>query len=335
MKGEIQETAPAQGYSDKLVGNTQVLEHLGHAFERGRLAHAYLFVGPDQVGKMTAARIFAGRLLGDAAAVDRHPDFCVVERERDAKTGKLHGAIVIEQVQALIGRIARGAFIGGWKVCILDGADLLNDAAANALLKSLEEPHGQTMLILVAPSADSVMPTLKSRCQIMAFGTVPFAEISAALASEGLPREQADLFARLSGGRPGAALALARDPARFRSMREARESVLRLLEGGAPERFEEIGRALPPKLPFRESVDRAGALLDMATEILHDAFLAASGQEKSVMHLDVYDRIAALINGHPGLSGVLAALEEVEPSKKMLKENVSPRAVLERFALSF
>jgi DNA polymerase-3 subunit delta' len=191
------------------------------------------------------------------------------------------------------------------------------------------------MLILIAPSADSVMPTLKSRCQVMKFGTVPSAEISVALVGEGIPRDQAELFARLSGGRPGAAMALARDPLLFRAMREARESVLRLFAGGVPERFEEITRALPPKLPFRESADRAETLLDMATEILHDAFLAAAGQEQSVMHLDVYDRVAALVNGQPGLAGVLAALEEVEPSKKMLKENVSPKTVLERFALSF
>ncbi len=335
MRGELPESVPTRGYSGRLVGNAQVLEHLNRAQERGRLAHAYLFVGPDQVGKLTAARIFAGRLLGGAAAVDRHPDFCVVERERDAKTGKLHGAIVIEQVQALVGRLARGAFLGGWKVCVLDGADLMNEAAANALLKSLEEPHGRAMLILIAPSAESVMPTLKSRCQVVSFGTVSRAEIAAALSEEGLPRDQAELFARLSGGRPGTAMALAREPALFRSLRETREAVLRLLDGGATERFEEINRALPAKLPFRESADRASALLDMATELLHDAFLAASGQQRTVMHLDVYDRIASLVNARPGLPGVLAALEEVEPSKKMLRENVSPRAVLERFALSF
>src|SRR5512142_710949 len=166
MKGAAKDGAYAASavpsWADGIIGNGNVAEFLDRAVRTDRLAHAYLFVGPDRVGKATTARRFAASLLG-VANPETHPDFCAVGREADAKTGKPHAGIVLEQVHALTGRLALGAMMNGWKACVLDGAHLLNKESANALLKTLEEPRPKTVLLLTADGAERVMATIRSR----------------------------------------------------------------------------------------------------------------------------------------------------------------------------
>src|SRR5690606_14237292 len=135
-----------------------------------------------------------------------HPDFTFVERERDAKTGKPHAFINIEQVQALTARLSMGSMMGGWRVAIVDCAHVLNESSANALLKRLEEPHEKTVLFLTAHSADQVMQTIRSRCQVLRFGRVATLEIVDVLKQAGADADTAQLYARLADGRPGIAL---------------------------------------------------------------------------------------------------------------------------------
>ena len=320
-----------------IIGHRENIDFLCHAKERGRLAHAYLFVGPERIGKRAVARHFGAELLATSPGdIDHHPDFFLLERERDKKTVKLHGSIVIEQVLALVGRLARTSFMRGWKICVLDGADRLQEAAANALLKSLEEPAGRTLLVLLAESADGVLATLRSRCQILTFRPVAAETIAGALiAVDGIPPAQAEIYARLSGGRPGVALELARDSAAFRALRERREGVLRFLAGGVPERWEEAAKLLPAKLPFREAGDRVEELLDLAAELLRDALHISLGRSEDVQHADIADRLRDLAATCPGPAGLRIALENLAAARQLVRENVSPRAALEKWGVGF
>lgn len=319
---------------DGFIGNRHLADFLRASLTRGGQVHAYLFTGPTGVGKTTAARSLAALLLGTDRP-EQHPDFHLVERTADQKTGKLHSTIVSEQIEELVGRASRTAFLSGRKVFIIDGADRLNPAAANALLKTLEEPKGDTCIILIAPSAGSVLPTLRSRCQLSEFRTVSATEISEALKQEGIPDDQALLFAKLSGGRPGRALLLARDPAAFRSLRETREAVLRFLEGGTPERFEAVGKLLPPKLPFAEAAEKGRTVFDLAAELLRDSFAAANGLDGGLIHADLADRLRKLGREKPGLPAVRAGLEAYPAARRLIDENVSARTALESFATAF
>ncbi len=314
------------------IGNQRVRDFLQRAVTADRLAHALLFVGPDGVGKMTAAREFAAALLG-VDTPENHPDFFLIERERDRKTGKLHGSIVIEQVQALTGRLALGSFMGGWKVCVLDGADLLKDAAANALLKTLEEPRPKTVLVLLANSAEDVLPTVRSRCQVLRFGRVPTALIAGSLASRGATPAKAELYARLSDGRPGVAYAFAEDPAALDGMFAMRDAILGFVGAPVADRWAAIERFIPAKLPFQESADRARAFLDVAAEILRDVLLLATGRRDGIVHVDVRDRLESLASAL-GPKKAAAAAEALAASRRLIDDNVNPRTVLERFALS-
>jgi DNA polymerase-3 subunit delta' len=322
--------ASSRDWAAGLIGNQDVVDVLKRAVSSGRLAHAYLFVGAEGAGKVTVARRFATHLLG-VNNLDTHPDFTFVERERDAKTGKLHAAIALEQVQALTGRLSRGALMNGWRVAILDGAQLLNKESANALLKTLEEPHEKTMLLLTATSTDDVLATIRSRCQVIRFARVAGAEISGALVRRGITPAQADLFARVSGGRPGIAVSYAQDPASLDDLFARRDTILSMSSAAIADRFAAIERAVPPKLPFQDAIDHSRDWLDLLAELLRDALLLRHGIEDRIVHVDARDRIVAW-SARFDPAAVLAMLEV---SRRMLDANVAPRAALDRLVAAF
>ena len=317
-----------------VIGHEQNLELLSRAFSRGRLAHAYLFVGPAQVGKMAAARRIAELVLGPGTPLDRHPDFRVVERGRDPKTDKLRADIVLDQVHALRGWLALGALAGEWKVVIIDGAELLNKEAGNALLKSLEEPKDRTLIILLAVSAEAVAPTVRSRCQLAVFGRVPAEAIAGHLRGLGCETGRAELLARLAAGSPGKAIEFWREPAALDALLERRERLLRLASAGAAERWRLLESLVPERLPFNEAAAEGHKVLDLLTEILRDVLLVASGQEQKIVHADALEALAAW-SGSLQTAGAVRALEAAVAARRQIDENIGLRGVWGSLALSF
>lgn len=171
-------------------------------------AQAYLLVGPASSGKATVARRFAAGLLCDdddctrRALEGHHPDLVIVEPDG-------RSAITVEQARHTVSQASLVPMLGGRKVFLFEEGGLMNDEAANALLKTLEEPTASTVFIIVAESEDDLPDTVASRCRTVVFGRTSEAEIIGGLVARGVDREQAERAARISGGRPGLALALA------------------------------------------------------------------------------------------------------------------------------
>lgn len=327
-KKQDAESTPA--WADGIIGHAAAIGFLERARRTERLAHACLLVGPERTGKVTVARRFAAAMLG-VTNPDTHPDFTFVERGVDAKTGKPHAGILLDQVHALTGRLALSAMMVGWKVCVIDGANLLNKESANALLKTLEEPNPRTLMLLTATSPEQVIATIRSRCQIIRMHRVATPEIAAALVRRGLEPGAAELCARLSDGRPGAAVRFAEDRSSLDGMFAMRDVILDMADGAIADRFRSVERILPPKLPFQDSVDRARDWLDLAAELLRDAMLVRLGLPERATHVDVQDRIAAWAQRFDPE----AALRDVETSRRLLDANVTPRGALERVTLAF
>ena len=201
-----------------LIGQDAAVGLLEGALARDQVPNGLLLAGPEGIGKRTAALQAVARLLcagGPAAAPCgqcppcRHhaagaaPDFL----DLSAAAGE---AIRIDQIRELARTSSLTPQESGRRVILVDPAEALNDYAANALLKLLEEPPGTVHFLLISHRPDRLLPTIRSRCQTVAFRAVPADTVARWLQEHhGLAAEQAALAARLSGGAPGRALALA------------------------------------------------------------------------------------------------------------------------------
>ena len=229
-----------------ILGQERVISHLKTAMAKGRLSHAYLFVGPQGVGKASVARALAAALNcaqpradGDACgecpscrrlAAGTHPDFLVISPpESKAQIG-------IDQIRELRRLTEYPPLGGGWRVALIKPAEALTvqkDEAANALLKTLEEPPPQHLLVLTALGEADLLPTVVSRCHKLAFAPLAAPLVARELMKRrGLPPARAALLAALSGGSLGRALNL--DPEELLAQRrQVLADLARLAEGSA------------------------------------------------------------------------------------------------------
>lgn len=187
-----------------IIGHKQITELLMALRIAGRLSHAYCFAGPEKVGKRTVAEALAADVLGIALQdLPRHPDFYRIRQEQNEKTGKTKMNIDVDQVRDLKSILSSRAVHGGYKIAIIDGAEKMSLAAANALLKTLEEPRGKTLLVLVTSELDALPATIRSRTQTLRFDRVPVGDMAQALADRGNVGGEYDEMVRLSAGLPG------------------------------------------------------------------------------------------------------------------------------------
>ncbi|RMF08215.1 MAG: DNA polymerase III subunit delta' [Alphaproteobacteria bacterium] len=224
-----------------LVGLDAAEQTLLDGWASERLHHAWMITGPRGVGKATLAHRFArfllahqkpergGGLFDDAPvlpdnlyvppdhpvsrriAAEAHGDLRVLSQGVDPRTGRERNEIVIGDVRALNDFFAKTSAEGGWRVAIIDSADALNRNAANALLKTLEEPPARSILLLVAHRPGRVLATIRSRCRQLSVKPLDHQTVSTFLADRlpDLAEEDRHVLAALAEGSPGRALQLA------------------------------------------------------------------------------------------------------------------------------
>ncbi len=201
---------------DEIYGQGKAIAFLKDILRRGEMPHALVFTGPRGVGKFGTALLFAAALLCPSGEPDGcssclkvsrgvHPDLHVLEAEGSQ--------ILIDQVRGLEGELRIKPQESRRKVVIVDEAGSMNQDAANAFLKTLEEPPPETYIVLVAESREELLETVASRCHEVRFSALGKKDIEAFLtAAEGVEAAEAERLARLSGGIFGRALLWARDP---------------------------------------------------------------------------------------------------------------------------
>lgn len=196
-------------------------QHAAQALDGERMGHALLFCGPARLGKGEVARLLARRLLcesrtgdGDPCgqcrgcrlfAAGTHPDFHDVSFVLNREGTRMRTEIVIEQIRELAGKLVLTPQYGGAQIAIVDPADALNNAACNALLKTLEEPHPGRHLWLVAADTARLPATIRSRCQKLEFRLPPTGEALAWLQARGYDARTAADALEAARGHPGLA----------------------------------------------------------------------------------------------------------------------------------
>lgn len=325
-----------------LIGHQRVLDGLDRALANGRLAQAYLLIGPEGVGKSTLALALAQAVncqqpgpspCGVCSqcrkiAAGNHPDVTVTVPEKGKR------AVSVDQVRELQHGLSLGAYEGRCRVVILPDAGRLAQEASNALLKTLEEPAPDTLLVLTAGDEAAILPTIRSRCQTLSLQPVPTGLLTEALAArEGTDSEQARAAAAFARGRPGLALRALADPGllevegeRLTSLREAvrRDLAGRLALSGAL-----AGGTANAAL--REALR---ALLETWLHWWRDALLAKTACDGPLVYPAEIDHYRAAAD-QLSLEELRAALAAVQDAQRQVEANANPRLVFDILLLRF
>jgi len=206
-----------------VIGHQKQWQFLRKSLELGKRAHAYLFSGETQLGKKKFALEFAKLINGENFDFG-HPDLILIEPYEGRE-------IQIIQIRELIQKLSLKPYSAFLKVAMIDQAHLMNSEAQNCFLKTLEEPKGNTILILITEAPETLFPTIRSRCEIIKFYPVKISEIENYLESQGISKEKSKAIARLSLGRPGLAIDFLTNPQKLENQKKIIEELIKISSG--------------------------------------------------------------------------------------------------------
>lgn len=295
-----------------IVGHDQILSFFAKAIDNGGLSHAYCFVGQDQLGKKTVAKEIAAKLLETTREkLLMQPDFVLVGREFDEKTSKTKKDISIAQIRDLKDSLSRSSYSGGYKVAIIDEANKMSAEAANALLKTLEEPKKKTVIFLIVKDEAELLPTILSRCQTIYFQAVDADETKQKLLELGIDENLVNKSLELSFGLPGRAIEFTISPEELK-MEEAEKKRFLSLFGSA----------------FFEKLKLVEDLFGDKT----DAVATRNNLEK-VLNLWLAWLRELILNRKCSDEKGLILYQKIDEAKDLLEKNVHPRLLIENILL--
>jgi DNA polymerase III subunit delta' len=267
-----------------LLGQEKAKVLLGRSLAAGRTPHAYLFRGPDGVGKQLFARRVAATLncrqKGDGAACGicpsclkfrsgNHPDFIVIRPEQ--------GGIKIDRIRELIRTLSYPPYESAVRIVLLEDIHTMRREAANSLLKTLEEPPENNLLILTVESSKSILPTISSRCQCIPFFSLSLEETVKILSeqAEGLEEKTSIMLARLSEGSPGRALLFKES-----EMVETWEKVITVITDSSVHGDDDCGLLLQTAEIMAGLKENLLPFLGLLRIWIRDALISSSGREQ-------------------------------------------------------
>ncbi|HEU0265499.1 MAG TPA: DNA polymerase III subunit delta' [Geobacterales bacterium] len=309
-----------------IIGHERIKELLQRAISHDRRGHAYLFHGPQGCGKRKTADAFIEAVFcrnrderggcGSCAscvrlATGQHPDLTLLAPD---------GAFIkIDQVRELQRRIALRPYEAPVKGCIIEDAHRPHAAAANALLKTLEEPPGQALIILLATDVEGIMPTILSRCQQLRFSPLPTTLVTEWLVSQGGTIEEARLIAPMAGGSLGRALEM-----RGEEILSGRGELLRRLLPLSSSRPNELFGIAEELGKERE---QSMQLLDLLLSYYRDVLLVQNGQGE-MSNPGLQQELTQEVN-RSSLADTLRRLDYILQTRQAMDRNANPRLALE------
>ncbi|MCX6779447.1 MAG: AAA family ATPase, partial [Candidatus Magasanikbacteria bacterium] len=305
---------------------------------KNNLAHAYLFVGPEGTGKHEAAIEILSSIFHKEIKWDKITEAGVllVKREVDAKTGKTHKEISIEAIHKVSDYLNHSSFIEGKQVVIINEAEFLSKSAANALLKTLEEPKSrQALLILIAADENKILATIKSRCQIIRFFSVATKKIYNDLISKGAKPQLAEEISKLSSNQPERASEMFEDSAFYNFYKTEAERFLGTLNGSLKERWQKVEPVFKDKEDHIGARDNLISVLEIWLGFWRDSLLLkVGGAESLIKNISYLEQIKTRSVKY-SLEKIREIILAIEQSIIMLRQNIHPRLILENLILSY
>ncbi|MDA0284258.1 MAG: DNA polymerase III subunit delta' [Planctomycetota bacterium] len=338
---------------DDLRGHRDQIEMLRRSIERGRQAHAYLFAGSPGIGKSRFARIFAQAMFCERHAdtelltceecspcrqmnAGSHPDFFSIgcpEGKNEIPVSVFFGSPERRGQEGLIYNLSLRPMAGTRRIALIDDANRMNEEGANAMLKTLEEPPPHSMLILIAENLDALLPTIRSRCQLVRFSSLATDDITDLLLENELAStpEEATAAANMSDGSLHIAAQLL-NPA-LRTLR------LKLYESLATSGIRpiEVAKAMTSGIDqiggdTNEQRRNAGWLIRFAQEFYRQVVLRLSGDGISQgAGSELVERFSSLLTaqGHMGIELAMELFDRCVLAESHISWNIAPTKTME------
>ncbi len=329
-----------------IIGHEWAVDYLRRSLVGERASHAYLLTGPAQLGKALLALRLAQVLNCETSNADpcgecrscrriarnNHPDVRIVGMASQAIGLKPDDAakqrdLKINTVREWLADVNLKPYEGYRRVFILHDAERLNEAAANAMLKTLEEPPPYATLVLVANTSGDLMATIVSRCQSLKLRPVPRAALASALQTQhNLAAGDAELLAAWSGGRPGWAFQMINAPDELAAQQEQLEQLIGLAGLSRADGF----RWAEEQAKAYRSGEQASvfAALSLWQSWWRDVMLTAGGAPGEVTHIDLREDLARLARAYR-IADVRDFIARLDDTARQLRENVNPQLALE------
>ena len=311
---------------DQILGHNRQKEILSRALANGRLAHAYLFSGPDGVGKRLMALALARAIVcleqrgcGHCLACRKidhqnHPDLHILQPDGNS--------IKIEQIRTFQRELNLKPLEAPRKICLIEQAESMTAGAANALLKTLEEPRGDTLLMLLSAQPNRLLETIRSRCQPLPFTRHPNSRIQAELEKQlGIDSTESHVLAALSEG--SFKKAFGKDRELYLGQRRELLKTLTGLSSGS----------ILPILDFAEQLAADKTILPDILEIFQafyrDVLMTLQGRsDEELVNLDLKDKVRR-VSGRENVTSILAKLDALIDVRRQLDRNVNRQLAME------
>lgn len=318
---------------EQILGQERAKAQLRSALTSRKIAHAYLFAGPSGSGRREMAQAFAQAIFCERGGADacgeclscrkvmhgNHPDLHVI-----APDG---ASVKIEQIRALQRELSYRSAGAGYKVYIIEASETMTTQAANSLLKFLEEPPAPVVAILLAPSAQAVLPTILSRSQLIAFVPGDREALEAALVAEGKPPLIARAAVNLASG-----LAGSRKLVEENWFAEIRNVVIQLGREH-PSRFSASMLQAQQQVFKTELSEHVEILLQLLALWYRDMIYAMTGRQSMMVFPDQAEFIAKAAWARP-IGGWVAVMESALMAARRIKAHVPPQLALEQFLVN-
>lgn len=315
-----------------ILGHERIVEVLKRSLRTGKIAHAYLFEGNSGCGRKKTAlaliqALFCRALPDDACGVcpscrkvaaGNHGDIHIIEPLPDKRD------ISIEQLRAMQRELSLRPYEAPRKVCIIEPAERMSVNAANSLLKTLEEPPGNALIILLTENAGMLLPTIRSRCQLMRFSHLPPEHVRTLLEKTGIDPGTASLLAPMSGGSMQQALEL--DNEELSARREVVLSALARLD------INQIATVFDSSEELSGNRDETLELLDMMLSFFRDAVHLAAGSG-DILNLNARPAIEAIARRR-SLPRNLELLGNIHETKRAVQRNANAKLALDHLFMN-